>query len=32
MGHSDASITMNTYAACDYELAEKELARVLAIG
>lgn len=32
MGHSDASTTMNTYAACDYELAEKELARVLAIG
>lgn len=32
MGHSDASTTMNTYAACDYEFAEKELARVLAIG
>ena len=32
MGHSDASTTMNTYAACDYELAEKELARILAIG
>ena len=32
MGHSDANTTMNTYAACDYELAEQELARILAIG
>lgn len=32
MGHNDASTTMNIYAACDYELAEKELKRVLKYG
>lgn len=32
MGHSDASTTMNIYASCDYELAEKELKRVLKFG
>lgn len=32
LGHNDACTTLNVYAACDYELAERELARVLEMG